>query len=177
MRFFKSILVPGNEVQTLIRHGHNGSKNFRVTFDDNFSMNVTVHKDELQVTLFNSHGTKATEERIPGTDIAQDFKLENGDDHYEFSIVRGAFTSITQADVSTYRKEGGVRCPFCRTDDIHAGRVRNQGEGIIVQQVECTSCLASWTDEYQLIQIVTSGDDAWEGPTANVVRNDTSEES
>jgi len=177
MRYYQSLIVSGDRVTELARDGSNVTQSFSIEFDNSFSMEVSVQKDSIHVSLFDSSDTRVAKAEIPGTVIDQTYTLTNNDDTYQFAIGRGAHAFITQPDIRQYCKAGGLYCPFCRSTDIHAGRFRAQDDGIAVQPVECVACGATWKDEYKLIQIVTSGEDVWTGPTENVICNDDGTES
>ena len=47
-----------------------------------------------------------------------------------------------------YIKNGGVRCPFCKSDDIRTvGSLESCGINAF-QSVACNCCGKNWTDEY-----------------------------
>ena len=48
-----------------------------------------------------------------------------------------------------YAKEGGTRCPFCKSHDISAGRFDGEGQGVNCP-VECKTCGKEWCDDYIL---------------------------
>ena len=54
-----------------------------------------------------------------------------------------------------YIKAGGIRCPFCDSEEID-----NRGDvqtdlGVAWQDVECLECHALWTDQYELVGFET----------------------
>ena len=56
---------------------------------------------------------------------------------------------MTEEQKQLYLDSGGVKCPYCDSEDISAGGV-NSEEGIATQSVECFSCWKTWTDIYTL---------------------------
>lgn len=48
-----------------------------------------------------------------------------------------------------YLESGGVKCPYCGSEDITAGEYRADGS-LIWQDVLCNDCGSEWTDEYRL---------------------------
>ena len=54
-----------------------------------------------------------------------------------------------------YLEAGGVRCPFCKSHDIEAGRFDGGEDGTAWQDVICHGCTAEWKDVYKLDRIET----------------------
>lgn len=48
-----------------------------------------------------------------------------------------------------YAKQGGVRCPVCRSANIEGDRVEIDDSGAW-QAVDCADCGAAWIDTYKL---------------------------
>ena len=60
--------------------------------------------------------------------------------------------SLTRTQERKYLKEGGVRCPFCDSNNISGGTL-DMGAGATYQDVTCDSCQRAWTDVYELTGI------------------------
>ena len=56
---------------------------------------------------------------------------------------------LTAADARAYVAGGGIRCPYCRDDDISGGPVEVEAGGAW-QEVTCSGCGAAWRDVYTL---------------------------
>ena len=58
---------------------------------------------------------------------------------------------LTKAQEKYYLKHKGTRCPFCKTDRLHAGELQADGDTIF-QDVTClkSKCRHTWTDIYKL---------------------------
>ena len=54
--------------------------------------------------------------------------------------------------VKKYVASGGVVCPFCLESNLHGGDI-DVDEGRALQNIDCHSCGASWTDVYTLTGI------------------------
>jgi transposase-like protein len=59
---------------------------------------------------------------------------------------------LTQERVSNYVARGGVRCPFCDSEDVGGGFISIE-PGVATQLVNCSSCDKEWTDIYKLHDI------------------------
>ena len=53
---------------------------------------------------------------------------------------------------AAYIAGGGVRCPFCGSDDISGGPVEVEA-GCAWQNVDCLACDEQWQDLYRLASI------------------------
>ncbi len=53
------------------------------------------------------------------------------------------------ADVAAYLKAGGCRCPFCGSEDV-VGEGVEIDEGGATQEVSCSTCDRTWSDDYKL---------------------------
>ena len=52
-----------------------------------------------------------------------------------------------------YVDQGGVKCPYCGSDDIDVSN-RNEEDTEIRDGVRCLSCDKEWTDVYKIVQII-----------------------
>ena len=51
-------------------------------------------------------------------------------------------------------KSGGILCPACRKGDAIIGGPFDVESGVAFQEVGCARCGASWTDKYQLVEVI-----------------------
>lgn len=182
-RFHKTLLLPGNEITAMAEHVAEGQIEdqppsmvlggpYEVAYDNQFKMRVRVINSEPPsiVAQLEDHGGHIvlTMDGIDG-DLDQDYLFEYGQDTYEMTIVRAANTVLLDEEVEVYLEQGGVRCPFCGSDDLHTGRMQTDA-GIAWQRVECCSCEARWKDQYRLTGISREEGD-WEPPQVNVARS------
>lgn len=56
---------------------------------------------------------------------------------------------LTQEQADKYLKNGGVRCPYCNSDDISGDSVEVD-IGSASQEMFCHDCNATWNDLYTL---------------------------
>lgn len=58
---------------------------------------------------------------------------------------------LTKAQEKYYLKNHGVRCPFCKGDNLHAGDLEADGDTVF-QDITCLNqkCRHTWTDLYKL---------------------------
>jgi transposase-like protein len=56
-----------------------------------------------------------------------------------------------------YVKEGGSRCPFCKSGNIEGTAGFDYAGDMIFQDITCNSCGETWTDEYTLTGITVNG--------------------
>ena len=59
---------------------------------------------------------------------------------------------MEQTRIDRYLQVGGLRCPFCDSDQIE-GNEWNADSGSATQEVECNDCGESWLDVYKLVSI------------------------
>lgn len=59
---------------------------------------------------------------------------------------------LTKAQKREYLKQKGVRCPFCKSDQIKT-RPLEVEDGGIVCEVACDNCARVWRDYYTLTSI------------------------
>lgn len=52
-----------------------------------------------------------------------------------------------------YLKQGGVRCPYCNSENIEARSSDIMERGEMYQVVDCNRCGGSWEDKYQLTNV------------------------
>lgn len=58
--------------------------------------------------------------------------------------------------IKEYIKDGGTRCPRCRSDQIEGGPIEVD-KGWADQEMWCNDCEASWIDKYTLTSVVDRG--------------------
>jgi ribosomal protein S27E len=59
---------------------------------------------------------------------------------------------LTKKQKQAYLKAGGVKCPYCGTDDIQGGFIETIWESAH-QEVKCLACDKQWMDVYTLSEI------------------------
>jgi formate dehydrogenase maturation protein FdhE len=57
---------------------------------------------------------------------------------------------LTHQQKITYINASGVRCPYCRSEDILGTSPVQMGEGLVSQNVQCNACRNHWRDVYAL---------------------------
>jgi len=65
---------------------------------------------------------------------------------------------LTDEQRAAYIKNGGLRCPFCSSENID-GIENNFDSGFMSQVVICTNCNESWSDVYKLVGITPDEDE------------------
>ncbi len=60
--------------------------------------------------------------------------------------------SLTEDQQKKYVSSGGVRCPYCGSDDIEGGFVEINAGGA-EQELVCNACQKKWRNVYQLVHI------------------------
>ena len=55
----------------------------------------------------------------------------------------------SEKDLKEYVERGGIRCPFCSSDQIEGGSFDYEGAQVW-QKISCLSCGEEWTDVYEL---------------------------
>jgi len=180
-RFHTTLLLPGNEITAmaeLIVEGQVPSRPateflggpYEGRFNNSYVIRVVVLNTDppsIHAALYDQGDTLLEEQTVPEP-LDQDYVFEQGDNNYQLSILRAANTVLVDDEVKLYIEQGGVRCPFCGSDDLHTGRLQTDA-GIAWQRVECCSCEARWKDQYNLTDI-DRDEDSWEPPQANVQR-------
>ena len=62
---------------------------------------------------------------------------------------------ITKAQRAYYLRHRGVRCPFCRSDNI--GSISElevlPDEDRVAQEITCNNCKRRWRDYYKLFEV------------------------
>jgi len=71
--------------------------------------------------------------------------------------------TLTQEQADSYLKDGGIRCPFCRSDNI-AGDELVVDQGVISQEMYCLECPGNWKDESVLTRLVINGSTEYHRP-------------
>ena len=56
---------------------------------------------------------------------------------------------ITEQQIQTYINQGGVKCPYCSSDDIDV-KFNELNYGLLTQIVVCHECKKEWQDVYKL---------------------------
>lgn len=69
---------------------------------------------------------------------------------------------LSQKAKETYIKLGGVRCPHCLSDRLQNKEVYREGN-FFYQDVECSNCGETWSDQYTLTNIETTETDDEKG--------------
>jgi hypothetical protein len=59
---------------------------------------------------------------------------------------------LTNGKKKKYLADGGVRCPFCRSENISGGFVEVDG-GSAYQEIGCIDCDKAWVDIYDLVDV------------------------
>ena len=59
---------------------------------------------------------------------------------------------LKSANKARYLENGGVRCPFCDSDDLEGGFIEVD-EGGACQEVRCLACERRWRDSYKLVDV------------------------
>jgi transposase-like protein len=57
---------------------------------------------------------------------------------------------LTEKQRKRYVKQGGARCPVCRSDDIFGKEGFDFYDRGLLQSCACSACGANWTDTYTL---------------------------
>jgi hypothetical protein len=59
---------------------------------------------------------------------------------------------LTEADALAYHQDNAGHCPYCKSDDISAGKM--DSEGLTAwQDVECKACGRHWNEVFALVAI------------------------
>jgi transposase-like protein len=61
-------------------------------------------------------------------------------------------SKLTREQKRAYLKADGVRCPYCRSDEIEGGHVDIDAGGAS-QRISCHACGRSWYDGYKLVSV------------------------
>lgn len=61
--------------------------------------------------------------------------------------------ALTKAHKEKYLKKGGVRCPYCNSDNINTIGSLLEKYGKAAQDVQCLSCGKMWIDIYTLSDV------------------------
>ena len=60
---------------------------------------------------------------------------------------------MEKPDKQQYLNEGGVRCPYCGSENLKC-RITTTNDGFIYQKVTCLTCNKTWLDVYTLTDIL-----------------------
>jgi transposase-like protein len=60
--------------------------------------------------------------------------------------------TLTEENIKEYTDYGGIICPYCGSQDI-TGQDVEIDEGVASQEVDCSNCDKTWTDQYDLVGI------------------------
>lgn len=71
-------------------------------------------------------------------------------------MVDDDWMKLTEENVNDYVRGGGVKCPFCESENIVGGD-REIDCGMTYQEVSCDGCAERWTDIYTLVGIYYKG--------------------
>jgi len=61
---------------------------------------------------------------------------------------------LTKEQRAEYIKNGGLRCPFCNSENIE-GLSAEFDAGYVSQDIICNICHSDWTDIYSLTDVTT----------------------
>ena len=61
---------------------------------------------------------------------------------------------LTKQMEKEYIKKGGIRCPYCRSEDIQTVSSIEADDYGATQRVDCRNCKEEWTDIYKLVGII-----------------------
>lgn len=64
--------------------------------------------------------------------------------------------NLTPEQVAKYIALSGQRCPFCESPNIQAGEMGVPSYDMACQDVQCSDCGKTWTDEYKLVGVTAS---------------------
>ena len=178
MKYIKSLLLPGNEitaVEEMIQEGQIPAQDedlplggpYEAVFDNGFKVKIwAINSDPPHVEailLDDDDNVMVHNDHVDGT-IDQDYVFSHSGDTYRLTVTRAANTVLTPQEHALYVERGGVRCPFCGSDDLHTSTIQTDA-AIAWGRVSCCACAAEWDDQYQLtgIRVETL-------PAANVAR-------
>jgi hypothetical protein len=60
--------------------------------------------------------------------------------------------TLTQKQANEYLRNGGIKCPYCGSEDIQTTD-RDMQAGSVFLEMICDSCNHRWTEGYQLVEI------------------------
>ena len=180
-RFTQTLCLPGNEITAMTEQLAERQileqspyvvlgGPYLVTFRNNFTMRIqVVNSSPPTISIVLRDHNEHVVARQPGIDgeLDQDYILMYQDDTYTATILRGANTTLLDAEVVLYCQQGGVRCPFCGDNDLHQGRLQTDA-GIAWGECTCCACNATWQDQYILTDIcrdITT----WSPPQTNII--------
>lgn len=63
---------------------------------------------------------------------------------------------LTQTQVDDYVRSGGIKCPFCESENIVGGDKENN-DGVSSQEVSCDDCAERWMDIYTMTGVYHKG--------------------
>jgi len=64
---------------------------------------------------------------------------------------------LSKSAKKRYIELGGIKCPFCLSDHIEAGKYYPEAN-FIYQDVSCLDCHEDWSDQYTLTDIEVNGE-------------------
>lgn len=67
-------------------------------------------------------------------------------------------TKLTAEQRKNYIEIGGVRCPFCNSEEIESTDSFDGDADSCWQEMQCLNCEEEWTDYYKLIYVETEDD-------------------
>ena len=65
--------------------------------------------------------------------------------------------ALTQKQANEYLRQGGIRCPYCESEDIQSTD-RDMQSGVIFVSMTCDDCQHDWTEGYALVEIYDEED-------------------
>lgn len=68
---------------------------------------------------------------------------------------------LTKEKATEYLQDGGVRCPYCGSDDLDTGPMQTD-VSTAWQSVTCASCDEEWTDRYDLVAFNEDESQEWD---------------
>ena len=66
--------------------------------------------------------------------------------------------TLSETEIDTYVAEGGVKCPYCQSEDLEASNQEFTEAGIFFD-CACIGCLHEWKEHYKLASITSKEDD------------------
>lgn len=151
MKYFKTLTLPANVIAEIAENQKhdpvtvsfdNGCQGI-LEVDETSGITMRVCRDDYE----DDH--ELTRVSRDDFDVTGDFIADHGQDRYQLTVLRGARTSLSAADITQYVQTKGVRCPFCNSTDLHTTKAQNTDDGIS-QSVSCCECEAEWVDFYRL---------------------------
>jgi|TARA_Y100000310_G_scaffold262645_1_gene272384 transcriptional regulator NrdR family protein len=61
--------------------------------------------------------------------------------------------ALTDKERQAYVKGGYAKCPYCESKDLEICD-KNSDDNWVTHEIQCNSCEKSWTDVYELIDML-----------------------